>query len=232
MVHVWAWDYQCSGEDLYQFIAHLSSDEQVRMQGFRFEQDRTRYAVSHAILRILLGRYRGVLPSSIAFDRNECGKPGLVPDLGLPEIAFNLSHTTRIGILAVAAGLVVGADVEEVRPVEAGTAEKYFSARELAALKTLNSEDWLQGFYNCWTRKEAIVKAEGVGLHARLDAFDVSLAPHQGAALLEVRADAGIHSGWHLAELRPALGCVGALATNTAPASITCYRFAGQLADI
>jgi 4'-phosphopantetheinyl transferase len=226
MVHVWAWDYACSALDLNRYIPLLSPDECFRMQSFRFEKDRVRYGVSHAVLRILLGRYLGVQPSFISFDQNEFGKPSLAQALMASELTFNLSHTNGIGLLAVAVGLAIGVDIEEVRPVEYGAVERYFSTQEQSSLATLAGTDWLKGFYNCWTRKEAILKAEGLGLNMRLDAFDVSLSPSVRAAVLGVRPSAGFTSNWHLVELRPALGFVGALATNAAPASVTCYSFA------
>jgi hypothetical protein len=64
-VHMWAWDYACSVDDLNRYIPLLSSDECFRMQRVRFEKDRVRYGVSHAILRILLGRYLSVQPSPV-----------------------------------------------------------------------------------------------------------------------------------------------------------------------
>ena len=226
-VHVWAWDYESSADDLRHYIAILSRDEFSRMERFHFKKDRVRHATSHAIVRILLGRYLDLPPTSISFNQNEFGKPHLLPVWPTSELTFNLSHTNRIGLLAIANGLVVGADVEDVRPMECQIAEHYFSAQEQAALRTLTGADWLEGFYNCWTRKEAILKAEGVGLNVRLDAFDVSLIPNIKAEVLGVRATAGFPSNWHLVDLRPALGSIGALATSAPPTSLSSYRFAG-----
>jgi 4'-phosphopantetheinyl transferase len=225
MVHVWAWDYECSAEVLNRYLALLSSDERLRMQRFRFEKDRIRYSVSHAILRILLGRYLDTDPSSISFHRSEFGKPHLSQVLSAPKLAFNLSHTTRIGLLAIAVDLEIGVDIEEVRAVECGTVERYFSPQEQSSLTSLEGNDWLEGFYNCWTRKEAILKAEGLGLNATLDAFDVSLRPNVKSEILGVRANSRLTSNWHLVELRPVHGFIGALAAN-ALASVACYRFA------
>lgn len=225
MVHVWAWDYASSAIDLNRYILLLSPDECLRMERFRFEKDRVRYGVSHAILRILLGGYLSMQPSSISFDQNEFGKPRLSQALIASELSFSLSHTNGISILAVAVGLEIGVDIEEVRPVEYGIVQRYFSTQEQSSLATLTGADRLKGFYNCWTRKEAVLKAEGLGLNVKLDAFDVSLSPNAKAAVLGVRPSAGFTSNWHLVELRPALGFVGALATNSAPASVSCYSF-------
>jgi 4'-phosphopantetheinyl transferase len=225
-VHLWAWDYECSPDNLNRYITLLSLDERIRMQRFRFERDRVCYCVSHAILRILLGRYLCVMPSSISFDQNEFGKPKLAQALVVPELAFNLSHRNQVGLLAIADGLAVGVDIEEVLPIEYETIERYFSTREQSSLAALADADRLEGFYNCWTKREAILKAEGLGLNMRPDAFDVSLSPNVKAAVLEVRANAGLTSKWHLVELRPAFGFVGALATNVVPSSVACYCFA------
>ena len=225
MVHVWAWDYGCSAEVVNQYIALLSPDEYFRMQKFRFEKDRIRYTISHAILRIVLGRYLDTYPSSISFYRNEFGKPHLSQTLSTPRLTFNLSHTNRLGVLAIAADFEIGVDIEEVRPVECGTVERYFSPHEQSSLMALEGNDWLEGFYNCWTRKEAILKAEGLGLNASLDAFDVSLSPHKKPEVLAVRANSKLTSNWHLVELHPVHGFIGALATNAALTSVACYRF-------
>ena len=224
-VHVWAWNYDCSAESLQRYISLLSPEECLRMQRFHFERDRIRYAVCHGILRILLGRYIDRPPLSVSFGQNEFGKPCLVPPEAASRLTFNLSHTRHIALLAVATVYTVGVDVEEIRPIEPGLVERHFSSQEQTALKALTGGDWLEGFYNCWTRKEAILKAEGSGLNVKLDAFDVSLMPREQATVLGVRADAGFTSDWHLTELRPALGFVGALATDAPPANIICYRF-------
>jgi 4'-phosphopantetheinyl transferase len=224
-VHVWAWDCECPAQAFHRYISLLSSDEYFQMQRFRFEKDRIQYTVSHAILRVLLGRYLDTDPSSISFCRNEFGKPHLSTILSAPKLAFNLSHTNRVGLLAIAADIEIGVDIEEIRPVECGTVERYFSPQEQSSLTALEGNDWLEGFYNCWTRKEAILKAEGLGLDAGLDAFDVSLSPHVKPEVLEVRANSRLTSSWHLVELRPVHGFIGALATNAASASVACYRF-------
>lgn len=226
-VDVWAWDFVRSVDDLQAQIALLSPDEQIRMNRFLFPVDRTRFAVSHAALRTLLARYAGMEPSSLLFETNAYGKPSLATTGALPTLHFNMSHTSSIALLAVASDLSVGVDVEEIRPMGDEVAERYFSTREQAELKQLTGEDWLEGFYHAWTRKEAILKAEGLGLSGKLDAFDVSLTPGARAAVLDVRPAAGFTAPWCLAELRPARGFIGALATSAAPVAIRCYGLTG-----
>ena len=62
----------------------------------------------------------------------------------------------------------------------------YFAPGEIAVLETLQDSDWLQGFFNCWTRKEAFIKATGEGLYCALDSFEVSLVPGEKVSLVSV----------------------------------------------
>lgn len=226
-VHVWAWDFESSKEELDHHMALLSYDEQSRSQRFHFARDRVRYVLSHSILRILLGRYLGLPPVLVAFTKNRYGKPDLAPALATSKIRFNMSHTSRMALLAVAVDLTVGVDVEELRPIEAEIAERYFSERERAALGKLEGAQWLDGFYKCWTRKEAILKAEGIGLNVNLETFEVTsdsevLADWQGS-----HTTANLTLNWYLFGLRPGLGFVGALAVSRNPRSVACYHFVG-----
>jgi len=227
VAHVWAWQLRSSERTLHDYIALLSPKEQLRMGCFVFEGHRESFAVCHAILRILLGRYLGLHPASIRFTENEFGKPDVAPHTSPFDLRFNLSHTSHIALLAVTCELEVGVDVEQLRLIDTAIAERFFSDRERAELRTLAGPQWLDGFFNCWTRKEAVLKAEGVGIGVSLDAFDVTLLPGDVASLVDFRPASGLTADWHIAELRPAPGFVGALATRTAPRETVCYRFVG-----
>jgi 4'-phosphopantetheinyl transferase len=113
--------------------------------------------------------------------------------------------------------------VEEVRPIEPDVAARYFSASELSDLNALQGDAWLSGFYRCWTRKEAILKAEGVGLQRALDTFDVSLLPNAPAELLRTRVR--FLYPWKLHDMSPASGTIGALATAHGEARIASFSF-------
>jgi len=228
-VHLWAWDFNCSKEELDHHMTLLSPEEHARLQRLRFDGDRFRYAVSHAVLRLVLGRYLGVEPTLVAFTRNKFGKPDLTATLATTsKLSFNLSHTNRIALLAIAADLKVGVDVEELRHVETEIVERHFSGRERRELADLTGEQWLEGFYNCWTRKEAILKAEGIGLNGNLDAFDVTLRPGDLVALLGFDDTSGLTLNWHLSGLRLGLSVVGALATSAVPTRVDYYNFSAR----
>jgi 4'-phosphopantetheinyl transferase len=120
-------------------------------------------------------------------------------------------------VYAIARERNLGIDVEHVRPESAGEdiAKRYFSAREVSDLRTLPAEARVEGFFHCWTRKEAYLKATGMGLQIPLDSFSASLLPGQPAQFL-----GGVEPRWHMAAFHPAEGYVAAVVYDGAPGSI------------
>lgn len=224
-VHVWSWDTPAETKRDTEDLAILSPDERERMERFRFAEDRRRFLISHVNLRILLGRYCACEAGTIAFEVNEFGKPALRNGSDAPKLRFNLSHSGNVGLLAVTGVAEIGADVECVRPIEQEVAHAHFSRRELADLERLQGAAWLTGFFNCWTRKEALLKAEGCGLNLPLDGFDVSLLPGEPATLRGVRAGVATSRKWRLEHLEPGPGIMGAIAVGADFAGIDCFRF-------
>jgi 4'-phosphopantetheinyl transferase len=202
----------------------LSDFERERTARYRFSPDQVRYSVSHANMRRILGKYLNRNPEALLFREGPGGKPELEP---VPApLRFNLSHSRSLGVLAVALDLEVGVDVEDIRPIEADVAKRFFSASEYASLTKLSGQQWLDAFYRCWTRKEAIIKAEGVGLRMPLDSFDVSLLDDEPAKLLDARPNAKLTAQWNLHHLSVAAGTMGALAVDRAPLRIVMRTFA------
>ncbi|MGC1364043.1 MAG: 4'-phosphopantetheinyl transferase superfamily protein [Silvibacterium sp.] len=226
-VHVWAWRTIPTAERDSLLNAILSAEERERADRFRFPEDRQRYLTCHANLRTLLARYAGCEPQGLSFITTEFGKPALKNPAGCELLRFNLSHSQDIGLLAVTRVAAIGADVERIRPIEREVAEAHFSKRELEDLASLDAERWLDGFFNCWTRKEAVLKAEGCGLNTPLDAFDVTLLPGESAVLREARPEARISQSWRLEHLQPAPEVVGAIAVGGSFSKLRYFRFAG-----
>ncbi len=220
-VHLWAWPLETVAEDLSAHIEILEPAELERMRRFHFVADRERYAVAHANLRRILGGYLQQPAKAISFRANRFGKPELADKAS--SLHFSLSHSKSIAVLAVGQELPLGVDVEDVRPIEPEVAATHFSAIELSHLSQLTGDAWLGGFYRCWTRKEAILKAEGVGLHRALDSFDVGLLPDAPAELLGTRMR--FSYPWKLYDASPAPGTMGALATALGEARISCFSF-------
>ncbi len=192
----------------------LSAEETDRARRFVFPRDRDRYVRAHSVMRTLLGGYAGTPPAEIRFSCNAYGKPEIESGQNPRQLRFNLSHSAGMAVLAVSNRYELGVDLEMVRPIDHDIAEHHFSRHELLTLRGLPQETWLDGFYRCWTSKEAVLKGEGVGLNLPLDAFDVETHPQRAPALLSLRLPASIAPGWLLFELKPAENAVGTLAVR------------------
>lgn len=229
-VHVWAWNLDRPPLDSDWNI--LSEEETLRARRFVYPRDRDRYVRAHSAMRTLLSGYTGIDAARIIFSTHAYGKPQIQRDKRAKQVQFNLTHSAGIAVLAVSRNYELGVDVEQVQPIDPEIAKDHFSPSELLTLGTLPPERWLQGFYRCWTSKEALLKGEGLGLNLPLDGFDVEVHPQRPSALIAVAPHTGIASGWLLAELTPAENFLGTLAVRD-PAgtfertSLQCFSLRG-----
>jgi 4'-phosphopantetheinyl transferase len=193
---------------LHQFEATLSTDEKARARRFFFRRDRNHFVGTRGILRELLGRYMSRSPEDLQFDYSALGKPSPRGEISNQSVQFNVSHSHGLALLAFARGRNLGVDVEFVRSGFASKeiADRYFSRQEVAELRTLSPSLQEEGFFLCWTRKEAYVKARGEGLHIPLESFQVSLTPGQPEKL-----DSPDSCRWRMWSLHPDPQFVGAL---------------------
>ena len=195
----------------------LSDDERHRARRFVFDRDRRRFTVGRARLRELLGARLNVSPTSIEFAYGAHGKPSLSHRFADSDLRFNVSHCDDVAVYAISRRRDVGIDVEAVRtmPDAGAIASRFFSPRETAAYHSLDAIHKPQGFFNCWTRKEAFIKAVGDGLSHSLDSFDVSLTPGAPAQILRVGDTVG-DDGWAMVSFVPVPGHVAAVVVATA----------------
>ena len=189
----------------------LSEDELARSVAFVKEIHQHRFAVGRGQLREILGRFVDKRPADLRFSYNPYGKPAL--DEGGPH--FNLSHSGGWAAMAVCDSTPVGIDIEALRPIEDNIARRFFAPGEYASLSTLPAALWQQGFYRCWTRKEAFIKACGPGLSMPLDSFEVTLTPDANAQYLRIDDPQFAPENWSLShlDLGPDLG--GAVTLDT-----------------
>jgi 4'-phosphopantetheinyl transferase len=226
-VHVWRTALNPAASCVERLRCHLSADELQRAARFHFPRDRRRFTVARGVLRDILARYLRVPASELAFRYSAYGKPTLADGFDDGTLRFNVSHSHERALFAVTCGREVGVDIEflgrEIRGEE--IAKRFFSAGECATLRALPQEVKQQAFFNCWTRKEAYIKAHGEGLSLPLDQFDVSLAPGEPAALLATRSDPQDASRWSMQALSPGEGYVAALAVEGLGWQLTCWQW-------
>ena len=209
-VHLW----QARLDDrLSEDLKHLlSADEISRADRFHFVKDRNHFTAARGLLRTLLSAYLGSNADKLRFSYAEKGKPSL-EDRPPCAINFNLAHSHGMAIYAFAHDREVGVDLEYIREDVTGNeiAERFFSPREIETLRAVPAELKKEAFFNCWTRKEAYIKARGEGLSMPLDEFDVSLAPGEPAALLLNHKEPAEVTRWSMRSLAVPSGYVAAL---------------------
>jgi 4'-phosphopantetheinyl transferase len=224
-LHVWRARLDLPGEVLDRLRAGLAEDERARADRFRADVDRRHFVAARGTLRVLLGRYLAVRPADVAFRYSAYGKPALARPASAGRLRFNVSHSGGLALYAFALGHDVGIDVERVCPLDdaGAVAERLFSPAEVAALRALAAPDGAGGetFFDCWTRKEAYVKALGGGLSLPLDAFTVAVGRGERTTLLGRRPGRGGEGGgparrWTVIPLAPGDGYAAALAVRGA----------------
>lgn len=188
------------------YEAMLLPAELARAAQFHFATDAERYVVRRGKLRELLAARLGCRPREVPLTCNGFGKPRI----RCSDLQFNLSHSGGVALYVFARDSDIGCDVEWRRPELAReeVAERFFSERELQSLRAVPRTRWVEAFFNCWTRKEAFIKALGFGVSYPLTAFDVSLAPGEPAALLRGPL------GWSLRSFEPLEGLQAAIAVK------------------
>jgi 4'-phosphopantetheinyl transferase len=215
-VHIWQVSLLQSQDCVSRLAQTLSPDEHDRAQRFHFEQDRRRFIVGRSVLRDILARYLDVDAKQISFEYFERGKPYLSA-IHTPGIQFNVAHSHELAIYAIACEREVGVDLEYIHPVPEidQIAASFFAAAEYQTWRTLPEDQKLVSFFNCWTRKEAYLKATGDGLSKPLDQFEVSLVPDHPARLLRVEGNERETQRWSLRTLElDQANYVGALAVE------------------
>jgi 4'-phosphopantetheinyl transferase len=173
---VLVWTFDLDAIDSAAVAPVLSTDERERGARFRFEVHRDRYIAGRGTMRVALGAVADVAPEELEFAYGAHGKPELKP-LNGPKLHFNLSHSDNRAILGVTRAGPLGVDVEGIN-LQRGNrdvARRFFSPREIADLDGLTGEAYAQGFFRCWARKEAVLKAVGTGIMGGLSSFSVPI---------------------------------------------------------
>lgn len=224
-VDIWTWSLDDWGGNEMSGLSILSDDEKERASRFVKPQDARRYVVGRAAMRGILGQYVGSAPAALSFSYNAQGKPELAAPGRRDPVRFNLSHSAGQAVLAVSRGFELGVDIEEVRTFEEDVAGHFFSKAECAQLQSLPPGDRTLAFFRGWTRKEAFVKATGLGLSLALDSFDVSLIDDQQPMLRRMDPSIGSIEDWVLLGLDVPSGFCGAVAVLSRGARVEiCYR--------
>lgn len=191
-IDIWLtyYDEVAEGSQLAGLRSFLSEDEVARESRFYFAEDRKRYVVTRAMVRMVLSRYARIDPRRWVFSKNDYGRPAIADamadaDADARGLCFNLSHTRGLIALAVTRGRELGIDVENVatRAVSLDVAEHFFSRTEVAELSCVAPERQQDRFFEYWTLKESYIKARGIGLSLPLDGFSFDFPQQAGVRI-------------------------------------------------
>ncbi|MBB5857245.1 4'-phosphopantetheinyl transferase family protein [Amycolatopsis umgeniensis] len=191
--------------EVYSLLGALSEDELRRAAAITVDEERAHFLAAHVALRDILASYTGLAPASLRFTRDG-DRPALA---GATGIEFSLSRSGGLALVAVADGVRIGVDVEEVREVDHdGLAARTLRPEEAAAVREPLT------FFRYWTCKEAYLKAEGTGL-AGLPGPSFTLTG--GDVELEDRPE------WTITELDAGAGNAAALAVPARPVTVRAF---------
>ena len=214
-VHVWRASLDVTATIVGPLKQFLSGDELVRAGRFHFESDRKHFIVARGYLRAILSRYLKIPAEEIKFAYGEQGKPQLAASCrGSQSFYFNLAHSHGVAIYGMTRVGEIGIDIERIRPEFTGddVANRFFSPGEVSCLNAMPKDLRPEAFFNCWTRKEAFIKAVGMGLSLPLDQFEVTLAPGEPAQLVRTAWDEDEASRWSIKSIDVGESYVAAIA--------------------
>ena len=215
IVHVWRLSLQPSDEIFSLAESTLTMAEEERANRFYFEKGRKQFIAARGQLKLLLGKYLETNPANLQFSLNQYGKPYL--DNQLAGTYFNISHSHNLALAGFSIGLDIGVDIEYRRPDWSGLhiARRFFAEQEVRDLLNLEDSKQHQAFFDCWSRKEAYIKARGTGLATPLRMFTVSLDPDKPAELCTTNHEPQAVNQWSLKNINVHPDYSAAIVANT-----------------
>lgn len=201
-IHVWSANIDQPNSVIQELTQTLSEDELKRADRFYFDKHKNRFITCRGILRNILGNYLEIAPEKIQFCYSDRGKPALLPNNN--NLYFNLSHSENMAVYAMTRKLQIGVDIEYIRPITDAEeiAKRFFSESEYKLIQSLPENQKQLAFFNCWTRKEAYIKAIGQGLAYSLDKIEVSLIPGESPRIISIGGDTNLANNWSIYELK------------------------------
>lgn len=168
----------------------LTGEERRRAAGIARPDLRHQHLCTRVLQRLTLSEACGVPPEAWRFAYHPAGRPYIAAPEQRTRLSFSVSHTKGLIACAVAAGSIVGVDVEHVEAaldVEA-VARRFFAPQEAEAVLNAVPDERRRAFLRHWTVKEACLKVLGTGLATPLDAVRLDRVDEDGLAHLSFDA--------------------------------------------
>ena len=225
-IHVWYAQLNLATKEVEGYKSILSQEELARVNRFKNDVVRYRYIVRRGILRELLSQYTGGDPSDIEIHRDGNGKPHLSNRMNPNNLQFSESDSDSMAAFAFGCLREVGVDIEKIRvfPDMLGVVENNFTKPEQNKIISYSNNERLLLFYKFWTRKEAVLKAQGDGLLNGLDGVDVSGVEHQNFEIASVCVKMGLEN-YFIKDLKAPPDFAAAVAFTKFPADIIVRQY-------
>lgn len=193
----------------------LDAAERARVARKRDPRQRARQLAALLFVRNSLAQRLDLPPARLPLRRSEGGKPMLDPAgwaaLGRRDEPphYNLSHCGGLALLAIAA-VPVGVDLEtRIVAARPALAAKLLDDTERQFWERLDAATAVEALTIAWVRKEAVLKAAGLGL--RFGLRRLSVGWEEGGAQVDLGApgrwqvnDVEVQAGYRAAVALPA----------------------------
>jgi 4'-phosphopantetheinyl transferase len=211
-------------EEIAAFGRLLSKEELARAGRFKNSIDRQRYLVRQGILRELLGGYLGCDPDRVEIQCGANGKPFPADRMNPGHLQFSDSHSENMAAFAFGLQNRLGIDIEKIRelPEMLEIVEAQFIQRENQAMLNCEEDLRLDLFYRFWTRKEAVLKAQGEGLLRPLNCVDVSSGGEGHPFRVKVLGDRAVEE-FLVEDVQAPVGFAAAIAADGALDEISIF---------
>jgi len=215
-IHLWRAPLDVAQSRAVVLQAILNAEELARANRFRFDRPRCDFIIARSVLRIILSRYLDVDPRHVEFQYGAHGKP----ELAAPQqkwLHFSLAHSGGWVLYGMACRRPIGIDLEEMCPVASldKLVEQFFAPAEYTVFAELPLQQKLASFYSAWTRKEAYVKARGLGMSLPLNQFAVTVGPETAPALMTDEKGPVSEGLWSFLDVEVSPGYAAALAVRS-----------------
>lgn len=153
-------------------VSSLAIQEKEKFRSMKSRKGAFYYLFRKGMVRLVLSQYASKEPANITIMRDEFQKPYL-PD---KKVAFNLSHSGEYLYIGISHKGELGVDIESKKAFEKRSKtllEDIYSDEERAIYSTLQEKEQEEFFRRIWVRKEAVVKALGMGITVNLSDITV-----------------------------------------------------------
>jgi 4'-phosphopantetheinyl transferase len=232
-IHVWVSCLDVDPTSRMALAASLSKEERIRAKKFRFRRHQNRFIARRGLLRAIVSQYLHIESDELVFEYNRYGKPEVAHQFNRSGIHFNLSHSDDMALFAVTFVGPVGIDIERIRPIKYKEEflNRFSSPRERELFQNLDSRKKQRAFFYLWTRKEAFLKAIGVGITQLLSQVEVSFQSKEPVRFITISGDKKKILRWSIHNLFATKDFIAALAIKAKKVRIRYWKVGSNLFD-